>query len=532
LAGRPIEERALIFRSPHPDISIPEVPLTPFVLQQADNLGDKAALIDGPTGRTFTFADLAGMIRKAAAGLAARGFDKGDVFAIFAPNSPQWAVAFHAVASLGGVNTTVNSLFTADDVAYQLKDSGARFLLTVPPFLDRALEAAGRTGIEEVFVLGGSEGGTPFHELLRNDEAPPEVDIDPREDIAVLPYSSGTTGFPKGVMLTHYNLVANLRQFEAVHHTSEEDRVIGVLPFFHIYGMTVIMNAAVYLGATIVTMPRFDLEPFLQLLQDHRITRAYAVPPIVLALAKHPMVEKFDLSTLRLVMSGAAPLDAGLARACEERLGCQVIQGYGLTETSPVTHCTPDDDPAKNKPGSIGPLLPNTECRVVDWGTGENLGPNQDGELWIRGPQVMRGYLNNREATAQTIDDDGWLHTGDIGHADAEGYFTIVDRLKELIKYKGYQVPPAELEAVLLSHPAVADAAVIPKADEEAGEVPKAFVVVKTEVTAEAVMVFVAERVAPHKKIRQVEFIDEIPKSASGKILRRILVERERSQSK
>jgi acyl-CoA synthetase (AMP-forming)/AMP-acid ligase II len=331
-------------------------------------------------------------------------------------------------------------------------------------------------------------------------------------------------------MLTHHNIVSNLSQFEARHHLSDQDRVIAVLPFFHIYGQVVIMNYGLYRGATIVTMPKFDLEPFLRLLQDHRVTRAYLVPPIVLALAKHPVVDQYDLSSLRLVMSGAAPLDAGLAAQCEQRLGVQVIQGYGLTETSPVTHCTPDDDPGANKPGSIGPLLPNTECRVVDWGTAENLGPNEDGELWIRGPQVMRGYLNNREATARTIDEEGWLHTGDIGHTEADGYFTIVDRLKELIKYKGYQVPPAELEAILISHPSVADAAVIPKADEEAGEVPKAFVVLKEQATAEVIMAFVAERVAPHKKIRDVEFIDEIPKSASGKILRRVLVERERGR--
>src|SRR5207245_3960279 len=220
----------MIFRSPHPDVAIPDVPLTPFVLQRAEKLGDKPALIDGPTGRALSFAELAGAIRKAAGGLAGRGFRKGDGFAIFVPNCPEWAVAFHTVASLGGIITTINSLFTADDVAYQLKDSGARFLLTVPSFMDRAREAAGRTGIEEVFVLGEAEGATPFAELLREERTPPEPDIHPREDIAVLPYSSGTTGFPKGVMLTHYNLVANLRQFEAIHHTSEQDRVIGVLP--------------------------------------------------------------------------------------------------------------------------------------------------------------------------------------------------------------------------------------------------------------------------------------------------------------
>jgi len=292
----------------------------------------------------------------------------------------------------------------------------------------------------------------------------------------------------------------------------------------------VIMNSALRHGATIVTMPRFELEPFLSLMQDHAITRAHLVPPIVLALAKQPLVERFDLSSLQLIMSGAAPLDASLAAACEARLGCRVIQGYGLTETSPVTHVTPDDSPERNKPGSIGPLIPNTESRVVDYATGDDVGPNVDGEVWIRGPQVMKGYLNNPQATAMTIDADGWLHTGDIGHADEDGYFYIVDRLKELIKYKGYQVPPAELEAVLLSHSAIADAAVVPSPDEEAGEIPKAFVVLKGDVTPEEVMAYVADRVAPHKRVRLVEVVQEIPKSASGKILRRVLVERERAR--
>jgi acyl-CoA synthetase (AMP-forming)/AMP-acid ligase II len=250
------------------------------------------------------------------------------------------------------------------------------------------------------------------------------------------------------------------------------------------------------------------------------------VPPIVLALAKHPAVEGFDLSAVELILSGAAPLDVQMATACAERLGCGVIQGYGLTETSPVTNVIPG--PEGNKAGSVGPLVPNTEARVVDWSTGENLPPNEDGEIWIRGPQVMAGYLNNPEATAGTVDEDGWLHTGDIGHADEDGFFFIVDRLKELIKYRGYQVAPAVLEAVLLTHPAIADAAVIPTADEDAGEVPKAFVVLRSDATPEEIMAFVADRVAPHEKVRGVEVIDQMPKSASGKILRRVLVEQER----
>jgi acyl-CoA synthetase (AMP-forming)/AMP-acid ligase II len=519
----------MIFRSPTPDVAIPEVPLTPFVLQRAQELADKPAFVDGVTGRTLTFGQFADGVRGIAARLADRGFRRGDVFGIFAPNAPEWAVAYHAVASLGGVSTTVNSLYTADDVAFQLADSGAKFLMTVPAFLDRAKDAADRSGVVETFVAGDTsdplwsgtwwEGGDP-----------PVAEIDPREDLVVLPYSSGTTGFPKGVMLTHHNIVSNLVQLEQHHHLSAEDRIIAVLPFFHIYGQVVIMNNGLYKGATVVTMPKFDFEAFLEVLQEHSITRAHLVPPIVLALAKHPLVERYDLSSLQLIMSGAAPLDAGLVAQCEERLGVQVIQGYGLTETSPVTHCTPDDDPARNKPGAIGPPLPNTEVRVVDWGTGESYGPNQDGEIWVRGPQVMKGYLNNPEATAHTIDDEGWLHTGDIGHADRDGYFVIVDRLKELIKYRGYQVPPAELEAILVGHPAVADAAVIPQADEEAGEVPKAFVVRAGEIDADALIAYVAERVAPHKRIREVEFVEEIPRSASGKILRRVLVERERGR--
>jgi len=520
----------MVHRSPYPDVEIPNVSLPAFVLERAADLGDKPALIDGPTGRTITYAQLAAGVRRAAAGLAARGLGRGDVVALFSPNVPEYAVAFHGVATAGGVNTTINSLATEQDVANQLHDSGARFVITVPPFLDRAFPAADKVGIEEVFVFGEAEGATPFAELLEADASPPEVPIDPANDLVALPYSSGTTGLPKGVMLTHRNLVANICQTEVLQRVREDETLIGVLPFFHIYGMTVVMNLALYRGAAVVSMPRFDLEQFLGIMRDHRVTRAYLVPPIVLALAKHPAVDGYDLSGLEVIMSGAAPLDATLAEACAKRLGCNVIQGYGLTESSPVTHVN-SDRPAEARSGSIGQVLPNTEARVVNWATGEDLGPGQDGEICVRGPQVMRGYLNNPTATENAIDDRGWLHTGDIGHADEDGFFFIVDRLKELIKYKGYQVPPAELEAVLVGHPAVADAAVIPSPDEEGGEVPKAFVVLKGKATPDELMAYVAERVAPYKRIRRLEFIEEIPKSLSGKILRRVLVERERASA-
>jgi acyl-CoA synthetase (AMP-forming)/AMP-acid ligase II len=303
--------------------------------------------------------------------------------------------------------------------------------------------------------------------------------------------------------------------------------MLCVLPFFHIFGLEVVLQTGLAVGATIVAMPRFELEPFLQTLQTYGVTFAALAPPIVLALAKHPAVEGYDLSRLKRITCGGAPLSAEVAAACEARVGCVVEQGYGMTETGPVTHLTP---PGRNKPGTIGCCAPNTEARVVDPVSGVALGAGETGELCVRGPQVMKGYLNRPDATAQTIDDEGWLHTGDLGYADADGYFTVVDRLKELIKYKAYQVAPAELEAVLLAHPAVADAAVIPSPDEEAGEVPKAFVVLKGEATADELMAFVAARVAPYKKVRRLEFTDQIPKSPSGKILRRVLVERERSR--
>jgi acyl-CoA synthetase (AMP-forming)/AMP-acid ligase II len=288
------------------------------------------------------------------------------------------------------------------------------------------------------------------------------------------------------------------------------------------------MNLTLYLGGTVVTMPRFDLAEFLRVIQNYRITRAYVVPPIVLALAKRPVVDQFDLSSLGFMLSGAAPLSAELEIECGNRLGCRMQQGYGMTETSPTTHFV-TDDLAGRLPGSIGPLVPNTESRIVDVLSGNDAPSGEPGELLIRGPQVMKGYLNNPAATVQAIDRDGWLHTGDIACIAHDGSLRIVDRIKELIKYKGYQIAPAELEALLLTHSAITDAAVIPVPDEEAGEVPKAFVVTNGSITPEEVSQFVADHVAPYKKVRAVEMIDEIPKAPSGKILRRVLIERERA---
>ena len=513
----------MIFRAPEPPVDIPDVALTPFLLEGAAHRGDNAALVDGLTGRVLTYRDWAEGVRKVATGLAARGFRKGDVFAIYSPNVLEYAIVFHAVSLLGGINTTISPLYTVGELSAQLRDSGARYLVTVPGCVEKAEQAARASGVTEVFVFGETGRGTPFGSLFA-EGAPPAVEIDPREDVVAIPYSSGTTGLPKGVMLTHYNLVANLVQSAAVFDVHDGDVMLGVLPFFHIYGMTVIMNLALHVGATVVILQRFDLEQCLRVIQDYRVTFANVVPPIVLALGKSPLVDQYDLSCLRGLFSGAAPLKENLASAVSARLGCHVVQGYGMTETSPVTHSGRGG--GRTRCASIGPPVPNTEAKVVDPATRAELGPREEGEICVRGPQVMKGYLNRPADTAAMIDEDGWLHTGDIGFADERGDFFVVDRLKELIKYKGMQIAPAELEAVLLGHALIADAAVIPVPDEEAGEVPKAFVVLKGDLTTAEILAYVAARVAPYKKLRSVEIIDAIPKSPSGKILRRILAER------
>jgi len=529
----------MIIRSAAPAVDIPNVSITDYVLRHVERLSEKAAIIDGPTGRTLTYGGLADAIRRVATGLSRRGFAKGDVMAIYSPNVPEYEVMFNAVALLGGVNTTANPLYTAGELARQLQDSRSRFLVTVPAFLDKAKEAAAAAGgIDEIYVFGDAPGGRPFAELLQAPPTPPAVRIDPASDVVALPYSSGTTGLPKGVMLTHRNLVANLCQSEGMPGFDgfrERDVIIAVLPYFHIYGMVVIMKLGLSQGGTIVSMPRFDFGEFLTAMQKYKVTIAPLVPPIVLGMVKNPVVDQFDLSSVRLVFSGAAPLGEDIARQLSKKLGCPVVQGYGMTEASPVTHLSPTTN-APAKPGSIGLVVPNTEVRVVDVDGGDDVAPGKEGELWIRGPQIMKGYLGRPQETADCIDPEGWYHTGDVGYVDPAGWFYIVDRTKELIKYKGLQVAPAELEALLLTHPSVMDAAVIRKADEEAGEVPKAFVVLKPDdasraTSGESIMGWVAERVAPHKRIRHLEFVGEIPKSASGKILRRLLVQKEKERT-
>ena len=511
----------IVHRSPLPDVTIPAVPVTEYVLQCADRVPDRPALVDGPTGRSYTYGQLSAMIHAFAGGLAARGLGRGDTIALMSPNIPEFAIVFHGAAVAGVAVTTVNPTYTAEEVRYQLNDSGSVLLVTIGMFVDTAREAIDGTPVTDIVVIGDAPEGTmPVTDLF----GPPieQVPVDVDDQVVVLPYSSGTTGFPKGVMLTHRNLVANLVQCEGALAVEDGEVVLAVLPFFHIYGMQVLMNEFLSRGATIYTLPRFDLEQALSTIQEKRIERFFVVPPIVLAFAKHPMVDQYDMSSLKQLFSGAAPLSAELANEAAARIGCEVVQGYGMTEMSPVSHAVVGGN---DKPGTVGVTVASTEVRIVDPATGEDLGTGREGELWVRGPQVMKGYLNNPEATASTIDADGWLHTGDIATIDDDGFVAIVDRLKELIKVKGFQVAPAELEALLLTHPAIADAAVVGVPDDDAGERPRAFVVLKPgqEVSPEDITAFMSGHVATYKVVHDIVLIDAIPKSASGKILRRML---------
>jgi acyl-CoA synthetase (AMP-forming)/AMP-acid ligase II len=521
-------EAEMIIHSPRRPVPLSGLRLTEFVLANAPELGDKPAIIDGTTGQAVSYRELTASVARCAAALTRRGVTRGDVLALVGPNCPGYAVVFHAATVAGAAVTTINPLAPAAEIAHQIEHSGARWLAATPSLLrDKGHHAVAAAGLGAGAALEFAEAHGAMSAARRLDDPPASDDHGlSADDLLYLPYSSGTTGLPKGVMITHRNLVANLCQIQAVQPVGPGDVVLAALPWFHIFGLLTSMNLALRAGATIVTMARFELAEFLRLVQTYRVTRVHVVPPIVLALAKQPAVADHDTSSLRLICSGAAPLGAELARSCASRLGCKVTQAYGMTEFG-MSHAVPDG--ADGDPESVGPPLPGVECRVTDYATGRDVEPGAAGELLVRSPANTIGYLGNPEATSATIDADGWVHTGDIVVADQAGWFRVVDRLKEIIKYNGHQVAPAALEAILLAHPAVADAAVIACPDEEAGEVPKALVVRRHDVGAGELLAFVAGRVAPHEKVRRLEFIDEIPKSPSGKILRRTLADRDRA---
>ena len=520
----------MIIQSPSPSVEIPNISWPEYFFKRIEPYHKQIALIDGDSGREVNYDELRKNIYSVAAALQHKGYKQGDVFAIYAPNLIEYIYVFQSVMLIGGVITTANPLYTANELEHQLIHSKAICLFTTADLLAKVSPIQGTTSVEEIIVFNNGDAINSFDLLLQDNkdiELQP-VSINPRTDIAILPYSSGTTGLPKGVMLSHGNLVAHNIQVETqqgVTCPGAEDSIIAVLPFFHIYGITVIMNLGLCNGSTLIVVNGFKPEQFLGLIEQHRITTAYLVPPIILFLAAHPLVSNYDLGSLKYIMSGAAPIGEAQLLAAGKRISCPIHQGYGLTETSPVVLKEPDLL-ARTKPGTVGVLMPNTEAMIIDTETGKPLGFNQTGELLLRGPQVMVGYLNNPEATAAAIDANGWLHSGDIARVDEDGFFYIVDRLKELIKCKSYQVAPAELEALLLTHPAIIDAAVVPKADKKHGEVPKAFIVLKQEVSAVEIMSWTAEQVAEYKQIKEIVFIEQIPKSPSGKILRRVLRDR------
>uniref|UniRef100_A0A0E0AW31 4-coumarate--CoA ligase n=1 Tax=Oryza glumipatula TaxID=40148 RepID=A0A0E0AW31_9ORYZ len=520
-----------VFRSRLPDIAIPDhLPLHDYVFERLADRRDRACLIDGATGETLSFGDVDALSRRVAAGLSSIGVCHGSTVMLLLPNSVEFAVAFLASSRLGAVTTTANPLHTPPEIAKQVAASGATVVVTEPAFVAKV---SGLAGVTVVATGGGAEGCASFAGLAAADgSALPEVAIDVASDAVALPYSSGTTGLPKGVMLSHRGLVTSVAQLVDGEnpnlHLREDDVVLCVLPMFHVYSLHSILLCGMRAGAAIVVMKRFDTVKMLQLVERHGVTIAPLVPPIVVEMAKSDALDRHDLSSVRMVISGAAPMGKELQDIVHAKLPNAVLgQGYGMTEAGPVlSMCMAfAKEPTPVKSGACGTVVRNAELKIVDPDTGLSLPRNQPGEICIRGKQIMKGYLNNPEATEKTIDKDGWLHTGDIGFVDDDDEIFIVDRLKELIKYKGFQVAPAELEAMLIAHAAVADAAVVPMKDDSCGEIPVAFVVARdgSGITEDEIKQYVAKQVVFYKRLHKIFFVDAIPKAPSGKILRKDL---------
>jgi long-chain acyl-CoA synthetase len=535
-------------------IQYPEIPLYELLTRTAKLYPRNTAIVF--YGKTISYQELNTLTDKFATALSNLGVKKGDRVAIFLPNIPQYVIGYYGALKAGAIITTISPLSKEREVMHQVNDAEAETIVTLDVFYPIVKTVWSKTTLKRVIVarmkeflpaskalFGSLLGNVPsrkvprlpgvyfFSDLIKAHKPnPPAVRVYPKVDVAALQYTGGTTGVPKGAMLTHYNLVSNaIMCAEWLNGRTGQEVFLTVLPLFHGYGMTTSMNNAVYLASAMVLFPRFHPKEALKAIEQYRVTVFCGVPSMYAVLVAHPATAKYNLSSIRFCISGAAPLSAEVQKRFMKLTGGVLVEGYGLTECSPVTHCNPLDPTMKTvKIGSIGVPWPDTEAKIVSAKTGKPVKAGKVGELLVSGPQVMKGYWNMPEET-EVVLRDGWLYTGDLGRMDEDGYFYITDRKKDLIKYKGYSVYPRELEDVLLEHPAVKQCAVIGKPDEVAGEVPKAFVVLKEgmKATERELMNFVKERVAPFKHVREVEFRKELPTTHLGKALRRVLREDE-----
>lgn len=505
-------------------LEYPDIPYHLLLRRMAESEPEKTAI--NFCDRTLTYGEWDKQASQLANGLLELGLKKGDRVALLLPNCPEYEVAFFGVGRMGGVPSPLNPSYREREVNHQLRDSGAAALIvhsSLYPVLESLRD--GLPDLRHIIAVGGEapDAALPFDSWLASQSTEmPAVSLR-SDDLVALPYSSGTTGLSKGVMLTQRNMVCNTLQFVDATRTTNADRLLIFVPLYHIYGVA-LMGTAVGGGASQLLMERFELTTLVDLIERERATEVFVVPPVMLALANAPGLRPEQFSSVRFVKSAAAPLSAEVGRRVADRLGVHVIQAYGMTEASPLTHMVPlDEDGFDN----VGVPVADTECRIMDLDTGtRELQPAEVGEVTVRGPQVMAGYWNAPLETASVLR-SGWLYTGDVGAADGDGRLSIVDRKKEMIKFKAFSIAPAELESVLLEHPAVLDCGVTGQPDDEAGEVPRAYVVLRPEAqpTTEELQQFVAERVAGYKQIRSIELIDSIPRTPSGKILRRVLKE-------